>query len=188
MQTDEEEKARMRAYYHANKDKWKKYNGDALARMSDDERAAYNEKQRQYSRAYYEAHRIEIIERTSQYQRDHKDELVAYRADWFQSNKRKIAVQKRHYYHKVVKPRQQIAKANSEFVTISEAVKILGANLRAFRDWVYRGRIQSVKTPGGRYLLPRADVEEIRANIEHIPEKIRTTLGLSRKEAEHEHC
>lgn len=181
MQTHEEKKARMRAYYQANKDKWKKYNRDALARMSDDEKAAYNEKQREYSQSYYKAHREEVIKRTTQYQRDHKDKFVTYRAEWYQSNKGKIAAKRRQHYHKVVKARQQEAKAHSEFVTIREAVNILGAKLRTFREWVYQGRIESVKTPGGRYLLRRADVEEIQSNITHIPENIRTTLGLTKK-------
>lgn len=181
MQTHEEKKARMRAYYHANKDKWKKYKRDALARMSDDERAAYNEKQRKYSQDYYKAHRKKVLERTTQYQRDHKDKIVAYRAEWFQANKQKIAARRRLHYHKVVKPLRKEAKVHSEFVTIIEAVNILGAKLRTFREWVYQGRIESVKTPGGRYLLRRADVEEIQSNIAHIPEKIRTTLGLSKK-------
>jgi len=181
MQTHEEKKARMRAYYYANKVKWKKYNRETLSRMSDAERAVHDEKQREHSRAYYEAHREEVIKRTSQYQRDHKHEFVTYRAGWYQSNKNKIAAKKRKHYHKVVKPRQQEAKLNSEFVTISEAVEILEAKLRAFREWVYQGRIKSVKTPGGRYLLRRSDVEEIRSSMEHIPEKIRTTLGLSKK-------
>tara|TARA_R110002111_G_scaffold100975_1_gene156368 strand:+ start:13520 stop:14074 length:555 start_codon:yes stop_codon:yes gene_type:complete len=180
MQTHEEKKARMRAYYQANKDKWKKYNRDALALMSDDEKVAYKEKQREYSQAYYKAHREEVIKRTTQYQRDHKDIFVAYRAEWFQANKQKILAQRRRHYHKVVKPRQKQSKAHSEFVTINEAVNILGAKLRTFRKWVYQGRIQSVK-PGNRYLLRRADVEEIQSNLEHIPEKIRTTLGLSKK-------
>ena len=180
MQTHEEKKARMRAYYQANKDKWKKYNRDALARMSDDERAAYNEKQREYSKDYYKAHRKIIIERTTQYQQDHKDKYVTYRAEWFQSNKQKIAARRRLHYHKVVKPRRKESKAHSEFVTIREAVNILGAKLRTFREWVYQGRIPSVK-PGGRYLLRRADVEEIQSNIAHIPENIRTTLGLTKK-------
>ena len=181
MQTHEEKKARMRAYYHANKNKWRKYNRDALTRMSDDDMAALKDKQREYHRAYYEAHREKVIERTTQYQRDHKDKFATYRAEWYQSNKRKIAGQRRKHYHKIVKPRQQEAKSNSEFVTISEAVKILGAKLRGFREWVYQGRIAAIKTPGGRYLLRRAYVEEIRTEIKHIPENIRTTLGLSKK-------
>lgn len=180
MQSHEQKKARMRAYYQANKDKWKKYNREALARMTDEERTAYKERQRQLSRQYYEAHREEVIQRTSKYNENHKDDLVVYQANWFQANKRQIAARKRRHYHAVVKPRQQQAKETSEFVTVSQAVAILGAKLRTFREWVYQGRIAAIRTPGGRYLLRRVDVEEIRSNIEHIPEKIRETLGLSK--------
>ncbi len=178
MQTHEEKKARMRAYYEANKHKWKKYNREFLTRMTDEEWSAYKKRQRQLSRQYYEAHREEVIQRTSKYNENHKDDLVVYQAKWFQSNKQKIAARRRHQYHAVVKPRQQQAKETSEFVTVSQAVEILGAKLRTFREWVYQGRIPAVRTPGGRFLLRRADVEEIRSNIEHIPEKIRETLGL----------
>ena len=180
MQSHEERKARMRAYYRANRDKWKKYNRDALARMTEEERAADKERQRQQSRQYYEAHREEVIQRTAKYNEDHKDELVVYRSKWFQANKCRIAAGRRRHYHAVVKPRQQQAKETSEFVTVSQAVEILGAKLRTFREWVYQGRIAAIRTPGGRYLLHRADVEEIRSNIEHIPAKIRKTLGLSK--------
>jgi excisionase family DNA binding protein len=181
MQTQEERKARMRAYYRANRDKWKKYNREALARMTDEERTAYKQRQRQLSRQYYEVHREEVIQRTSKYNESHKDNLAAYQAKWFQENKRKIAARKRRHYHAVVKPRQQQAKETSEFVTVSQAVAILGAKLRTFREWVYQGRIAAVRTPGGRYLLRRADVEEIMENIEHIPEKIRNALGLTKR-------
>lgn len=181
MQTHEERKARMRAYYQANKDKWQKYNRDALARMTDEERTAYKERQRQLSRRYYESHREEVIQRTSRYNEDHKDSLTIYRANWFQSHKSRIAAKRRRHYHAVVKPRQQQAKETSEFVTVSQAVAILGAKLRTFREWVYQGRIAAVRTPGGRYLLHRSDVEEIRENIEHIPEQIRNALGLSKR-------
>lgn len=179
MQSDGERKARMRAYYAANKHKWKKYNRDTLTRMSEDERTAYNEKQREYAREYYQKHREEVIERTSQYNENHKDKLVDYRAKYFQLNKQKITARQRQHYHKVVKPRQQKAKETTEYVSVSGAVAILGAKLRAFREWVYQGRIDAVRTPGGRYLLRRADVEQIKANTKHIPEKIRMILGLS---------
>lgn len=182
--THEQTKAKMRAYYHAHKDQWKKYNRDQLARMNDDEKAEFEKRQREYGRAYYAAHRKRVIERTSQYQRDHKEQFVTYRAAWFQSNKEEIAARRRKHYHKVVKPRQQKAKANCDLVTISQAVEILGAKLRPFREWVYQGRIRSIKTPGGRYLLRRADVEDIRSNIHHYPLKIRITLGLTKKGSE----
>lgn len=184
MQSHEEKKARMRAYYRANKHKWKKYNREALARMSEDERAAYKAKQRDYYRKHYRKNREAIIRRTSEYQQKNREKFALYRAEWYQSNKPKIAARRRKHYHEVVKPRQQEEKSNSEFVTVSEAVNILGAKLRTFREWVYQGRIDSVRTPTGRYLLRRADVEDIRSNIKHIPEKIRKTLGLSRNGGE----
>lgn len=171
----------MRAYYYANKDKWKKYNREALARMTKKERAEFDKKQREYARDYYKVHREKVIERTTQYQQRNKEQFTEYRAAWYQDNKTKVAARRRQHYHKVVKPRQKKAKDNSEFVTISEAVKILGAKLSTFREWVYMGKINSVRSLGGRYLLRRADVEEIQSNIQHIPEKIRRSLGLSRK-------
>lgn len=179
MQSHEERKARMRAYYQANKNKWKRYNSDALARMSDDERAEYEEKQREYARAYYAANRERVIERTTQYHKEHKEKFIAYRADWYQSNKRKIATRRRNHYHSVVKQRQQLAKSVSEFVTIREAALILGVKLRPLRESVYQGRIESVKTPTGRYFLHRNTVEEIRASVKHLPQKIRKKFGLS---------
>lgn len=178
----EERKAKMRAYYRANKDKWKKYNREELTRMSDDEKEAYRQKQREYQRAYYQANRDRIIARTSQYHQDNADKSVTYRANWYQTNKARIAARRRYHYHIVVKPRQQAAKEASQFLSIREAVTLLGAKLRAFREWVYQGRIEAVRTPGGRYLLRRDDVEHIRANCRHFPSEIRERLGLDSKE------
>ena len=149
--------------------------------MTDEQRTAYKERQRQYYRDHYDEHRVRVIQRTSQYNQDHKEQLTEYRAKWFQSNKQKIAARQRKHYHAVVKPRQQQAKETSEFVTVSQAVEILGAKLRTFREWVYQGRIAAIRTHGGRYLLRRLDVEEIRSNLEHFPKDIRETLGLSKK-------
>jgi len=174
----------MRAYYRANRDKWKKYNRDALARMTDEQRTAFEERQRQLYRQYYEAHREKVIQRTSKYNNSHRETLKVYRAKWYQENKREIAAKRRRHYHAVVKPRQQKSKETSEFVTISQAAEILGAKHRTFREWVYQGRIAAIRTPGGRYLLRRADIEDIQTNISHIPEKIRKALGLLEKRGE----
>jgi excisionase family DNA binding protein len=181
MQTHEEKKARMRAYYHKNKHKWRTYAEEASKLLSDEEKAARNVKQQQYSRSHYKKNREKVIARTSKYQQVNRDKWAAYQAEWHQLNKPAILARIRKHYHQVVKPRQQKAKASSDVVTTSEAANILGAKLRTFREWVYSGRIPSVKTSTGRYLLRRADVEEILANMEHIPMKIRSALGLSKR-------
>ena len=181
MQTHEEKKARMRAYYHKNKHKWRTYAEEASKLLSDEEKAARKVKNRQYHRSHYRKNREKVIARTTKYQQDDRDKWAAYQAEWYQLNKPAILARTRKHYHKVVKPRWQKAKATSDVVTVTEAANILGAKLRTFREWVYSGRIPSVKTPTGRYLLRRADVEEILANMDHVPMKIRSALGLSKR-------
>jgi excisionase family DNA binding protein len=62
-------------------------------------------------------------------------------------------------------------------------VSLLGAKLRPFREWVYEGRIPAVKTPGGRYLIHRDEVERIRETSPHLPRSIQQQLGLNPKGA-----
>jgi len=177
----ERRKARMRAYYQKNKNKWRKYNRDALARMTKAQREAYRAKQNEYSRKQYLKKREHVIERTTRYQQEHSDWFSAYRAEWHQQNKKKVAERRRRHYHTVVKLRNKAAKESSAFVTLREAVTLLGANLRPFREWVYRGRIPAVQTPGGRYVFHRDELEHIRAACHHYPKEIRQRLGLKPK-------
>lgn len=182
----EQRKARMRAYYHKNKNKWRKYKRDALTRMTNAERDARREKRRAYHRAYYKKNREKIIARTVRYQHEHLEWFVAYRAEWHQTNKKRVAERRRRHYHKVVKHRNQVAKGRSPFVSVSEAVLLLGAKLRPFREWVYQGRIAAVRTPGGRYHIHRDEVERIRTTCHHLPPEIRNRLGLNSKEGANE--
>jgi excisionase family DNA binding protein len=177
----ERRKARMRAYYRKNKDQWRKYNRDALTRMTKAEREAYRQKQREHSRKHYLEKREKILKRTTLYQKKHAEWFAAYRAEWYQKNKKKVAERRRRHYHSVVKHKNRAAKAASEFVTLREAVTLLGANLRPFREWVYQGRIPAARTPGGRYLFHRDEVEYIRVTCHHYPKEIRERLGLGVK-------
>jgi excisionase family DNA binding protein len=177
----EKRKARMRAYYRTNKDKFQKYKREQLTRMSESERDARRQKQAEYHRAYYRKHRERIIARTARYQKTHAKKFAAYRAEWHQKNKKKVNARRKLHYHKVVKPRDKAAKAASPFVSVREAVTLLGAKLRPFRELVYRGHIAAERTPGGRYLLRRDDVERIRVNCHHLPKELRERLGLNRK-------
>lgn len=179
----ERRKARMRAYYRKNRDQWRKYNRDALARMTKAEREAYRLRQKEYSRKQYLKNREKVLKRTTRYQKKHAKWFAAYRAEWHQKNKKKVAERRRRHYHAVVKQRNKAAKAASEFVTLREAVTLLGAHLRPFREWVYQGRIPAARTPGGRYLFHRDEVEYIRVTCHHFPKEIRERLGLGVKGA-----
>lgn len=182
MQSDEDRNARMRAYYQKNKHKWKGYKENKLAVRTEEQEEQDKIRRREYHREYYQKHRRKIIDRTRKYQATRQPNFAEYRAKYFQENKPAIHAKRRKHYHQVVKPRSQKAKQCSEFVPISEAVRILNAKLRPFREWVYRGSISSVRTPGGRHLLRRSDVLELKANIHHLPIAILTTLGLKKNE------
>lgn len=179
----EDRKERMRAYYQSNKARWRKYKEAIDSKLTEADREAIRERSREYHRAYYEANRDRIIARTSAYNRSNAAKHTEYRAAWYQANKGRIREQRRGHYHAVVKPKQKASKASSDFLTIREAVELLGAKLRTFREWVYRGQIESVRTPGGRFLLKRKYVEDLRNKVNHLPADIRKSLGLSTQEA-----
>jgi excisionase family DNA binding protein len=175
----ESRKARKRAYYHLNKSKWKKYKESSKSKLTESEQEAIRERKREYSKAYYAKNRKKILARMVAYQQSRREQYAEYQAEWYQSNKKKIRERRKKYYHAVLKPRQQAAQAKSDFMTIRQAVDILKAKLPTFREWVYRGQIESVRTPGGRYLLSRETVIRIRDNIQHLPPEIRDCLGLT---------
>ncbi len=171
-------KAKMRAYYQANKNKWKRYAKKARSKLTEADR----EKIREYKRAHYAANRERIIARTSGYQRKHAQWSKQYRADWYQANKKRVGERRKTYYHQVDKPRRIAAKSMASFMTVSEASELLGAKLRTFREFVYRGQIAAVRSPGGRYMIARQEVERLRDNIKHLPKEVRDQLGLEIKE------
>ena len=182
MQTDEERRARCRAYYELNKCKWKKYKQDRLARMSEEERQEHDRKQREYSKLRYRKNKARKKEQVRAYRRRRADWFRAYQAAWYRANRGKVAARRREHYHAVVKPRlaeeKAAAAAESPNVTVRRAAELLGVELSVLRRWVYSGRIASSRTLGGHYRLRRSDVSAIVINLEHIPADIKERLGL----------
>ena len=48
-----------------------------------------------------------------------------------------------------------------ELLRPSEAAKELGVSYPTLKQWIYRGRLQSVTTPGGHHRIPRAEIDRI---------------------------
>lgn len=48
-----------------------------------------------------------------------------------------------------------------ELLHLREAAKELGVSYPTLKQWIYRGRIQSVKTAGGHHRIPRAEVDAL---------------------------
>ncbi|HEY3382865.1 MAG TPA: helix-turn-helix transcriptional regulator [Vicinamibacterales bacterium] len=44
---------------------------------------------------------------------------------------------------------------------LSEAARLLSTSGSTLKQWIQRGRIRSVKTPGGHHRIPRSEVERL---------------------------
>ena len=48
-----------------------------------------------------------------------------------------------------------------ELLRPSEAAKELGVSYPTLKQWIYRGQLHSVMTPGGHHRIPRGEIERI---------------------------
>ena len=47
-----------------------------------------------------------------------------------------------------------------------EAARILGISYPTLKQWIYRGKLQTVKTPGGHHRVPESEIDRL------IPKKV----------------
>src|ERR1700741_2845935 len=48
-------------------------------------------------------------------------------------------------------------------VTPAEAARLLGVSYPTIKQWIYRKRIRSVRTPGGHHRIPRSEIVRLGA-------------------------
>jgi molybdopterin-binding protein len=48
-----------------------------------------------------------------------------------------------------------------ELFKLREAAAEIGVSYPTLKQWIYKGKIRSVKTPGGHHRIPRAEVERL---------------------------
>jgi molybdopterin-binding protein len=46
-------------------------------------------------------------------------------------------------------------------LTPAQAAKVLGVSYQSIKQWIYRGKIRSVRTPGGHHRIPRSEVDRL---------------------------
>lgn len=55
-----------------------------------------------------------------------------------------------------------MCEVDQEFYTTKNFAKIVGVSYKAVWSWVNKGKIQSVRAPSGRILIPRSELEKIK--------------------------
>ena len=48
---------------------------------------------------------------------------------------------------------------------VSEASKVLGVSYPALKQWIYRRKIKTVKTPGGHHRIPESEIDRLMPDI-----------------------
>lgn len=48
-----------------------------------------------------------------------------------------------------------------EFLTPAEAARLAGVSYPTLKQWIYKGKIRSVKTAGGHHRIPREEIERL---------------------------
>ena len=54
-----------------------------------------------------------------------------------------------------------MAFMNPRLVTVRDACKILGVSYPALKQWIYKGKIQTVTTPGGHHRIPESEIDRL---------------------------
>ena len=63
----------------------------------------------------------------------------------------------------------------SKLFTPREAAQVLGVSYPTLKQWIYRGKIKTVKTPGGHHRIPESEIDRM------IPKKLdRGDIALRR--------
>lgn len=57
-----------------------------------------------------------------------------------------------------------MTKPRAESLTPAETAKALGVSYPTIKQWIYRKRIRSVRTPGGHHRIPRSEIARLSAS------------------------
>jgi molybdopterin-binding protein len=53
------------------------------------------------------------------------------------------------------------ADSRSKLYSVRDACKVLGVSYPALKQWIYKGKIKTVKTPGGHHRVPEAEIDRL---------------------------
>ena len=53
----------------------------------------------------------------------------------------------------------------ASLLTPREAALRLGISYPAIKQWIYRGKLRAIKTPGGHYRIPESELDALQARI-----------------------
>lgn len=67
----------------------------------------------------------------------------------------------------------------AELLRLAEAAELVGVSYPTLKQWIYKGKIRSVKTAGGHHRIPREEVERLTGGAARKPERQPTSQPVS---------
>jgi molybdopterin-binding protein len=65
-----------------------------------------------------------------------------------------------------------------ELYKLQDAAKLLSVSYPTLKQWIYKGKIRSVKTPGGHHRIPRSEVQRVAGTRQTGAIKDRRAFGV----------
>lgn len=70
-------------------------------------------------------------------------------------------------------------KTTMELLKLTEAAALAGVSYPTLKQWIYKGKIRSVKTAGGHHRIPRAEIERLTGgDTTPSPQQRKKPVGL----------
>jgi len=66
-----------------------------------------------------------------------------------------------------------------ELLRLHDAARLVGVSYPTLKQWIYRGKIKSVKTAGGHHRIPRSEVDRLTRASERQATRRKKPVGLS---------
>ncbi len=66
-----------------------------------------------------------------------------------------------------------------ELYKLQEAAKLMGISFATLKQWIYHGKIRSVKTVGGHHRIPESEIARLTSDNRVMPVKRKEPLGLA---------
>jgi len=60
------------------------------------------------------------------------------------------------------------AESSRKLYSLRDACKVLGVSYPALKQWIYKGKIKTVKTPGGHHRIPETEIDRL---LPAVPER-----------------
>jgi molybdopterin-binding protein len=65
-----------------------------------------------------------------------------------------------------------------ELIKPQEAARLISVSYPTFKQWIYQGKVKTIKTPGGHHRIPLSEIDRLTGSAKARPSKKQKPAGL----------